>query len=163
MTEQIQINRKKIYLTIEKLKFDTEKGIEIKENQFTTFFKLQPVNEVNLGEQIKSDNGEVLIFDSVEQARNESIKILKRKIYPPSFLNPMDYRGEAIIEIMHKELKFDIGKSNSDEILESITGIMTNCTLASTSYPQNLPYSVRIFTNNSSRSFRISEIKQIRR
>src|SRR5690606_24999438 len=107
MTEQIQINRQTIYLTIENVKLETKNGIEEQENQFVGFFKLEPVTEISLGEQIKNPNGENLVFNSREQARNEISDILKRRIYPPSFLNPMDYTTNNLMEIMHKQLTFD--------------------------------------------------------
>lgn len=160
MTEQIQINRQIIYLTIDSVKLETEKGIEEQENQFVAFFKNEPVNEVSLGEQIKDENGENIVYPSREQARAEVIEILKRRVYPPSFLNPMDYRVHNLAEIMHKELTFDIGNPNTDEIQESIQGVMTNCTLASN--PPNLPASVRIMTNNGERRLSIIELKRIR-
>lgn len=161
MTEQIQINRQVIYLTIESVKLETENGIEEQENQFVGFFKLEPVTEVSLGEQVKNPNGENLVFNSREQARNEISDILKKRIYPPSFLNPMDYTTNNLMEIMHKQLTFDIGNFNSDEIQETIIGTMTNCTLASN--PPNLPATVRIMTNAGERRLSIAELKRIRR
>lgn len=163
MTEQIQINRRTIYLTIESVKLETEKGIVEQENQFVGFFKYEPVTEISLGEQLKTADGENIVFHSREQAKNEIQNILKRKIYPPSFLDPMEYTSENLAEIMFKELTFDIGDFNSDQIQENIIGTMTNCTLASSSYPANMPYSVKIMTNNGERSLRITELKRIRK
>ncbi|MFD2915317.1 hypothetical protein [Psychroserpens luteus] len=163
MTEQIQINRQTIYLTIENVTLDTESGIAEQENQFVGFFKYEPVTEISFGEQVKDANGENVVFHSIEQARNQISDMLKRIIYPPSFLNPMDYTADNLAEIMQKELTFNIGDFNSDEIQESITGTMTNCTLASASNPPNMPYSVRIMTNNGERRLRISDIISITR
>jgi len=163
MTEQIQINRQAIYLTIENVKLETENGIEEQENQFIGFFKYKPVTEISFGEQIRDANGENVVFHSIEQARHEISEMLKRTVYPPSFLNPMDYTTDNLAEIMHKELTFDIGNFNSNEIQESITGTMTNCTLASASNPLNMPYSVRIMTNNGERRLRITNIISISR
>lgn len=163
MTEQILINRQTIYLTIESVNLETEKGITEQENQFVVFFKYEPVTEISFGELLKDSNGVNIVFHSKEQAKNEISNILKRKIYPPSFLNPMEYTAENLAEIMHKELTFDIEDSNSGEIKETIIGTMTNCTLASSSYPANMPYSVRINTKNGERSLRITELKGIRR
>lgn len=161
MTEQIQINRQTIYLTIENVKLETENGIVEQENQLVGFFKYEPVTEISLGEQIKNTNGENVVFHSREQARNEIVEMLKRKVYPPSFLNPMGYIVDNLAEIMHKELTFDIGNFNSDEIQESIQGTMSNCTLASN--PPNLPATVRIMTNTGERRLSIAELKRIRR
>lgn len=163
MTEQIQINRQEIYLTIESVNLETKNGIEQQENQFVGFFKLEPVTEISFGEQVKNANGENVVFHSREQARNQISEMLKRIIYPPSFLNPMEYTGDNLAEIMHKELTFNIGDFNSNEIQESITGTMTNCTLASASNPPNMPYSVRIMTNNGERILRITDIISISR
>jgi hypothetical protein len=163
MTEQIQINRQTIYLTIDNVRLKTDNGIEEQENRFVGYFKTDPPNEINIGEQIKNANGENVIFHSKEQARNEISEMLKRKIYPPSFLNPMDYTAENLAEIMHKELSFDIGDFDSNEIQENVQGKMTNCTLASASYPSNMPYSVRIMTNNGERRLRIEKLKRISR
>lgn len=163
MTEQIQINRQTIYLTIDNVRLETKNGIEEQENQFVGYFKTDPPNEINIGELIKNHNGETAIFHSIEQARNEISEMLKRKIYPPSFLNPMDYTVQNLAEIMHKELTFDIEDSNSDEIQENIPGIITNCTLASASNPPNMPFSIRIMTNNGERRLRIDKLKRIRR
>ncbi|NDV17685.1 hypothetical protein GO009_16830 [Muricauda sp. TY007] len=160
MTEQIQINRQTIYLTIESVKIETENGIQEQEHQFVGFFKNEPVTEISLGEQLKDENGGNLVFHSQEQARAEIIEILKRKVYPPSFLNPMDYTVDNLSEIMHKELTFDIGNFNSDDIQESVQGVLTNCTLASN--PPHLPASIRIMTNNGERRLSIVELKRIR-
>ena len=163
MTEQIQINRQTIYLTIESVKLETENGIVEQENQFVCFFKYEPVTEISFGEQIKNANGENVVFYSKEQAKNEVLDMLKKSVYPPTFLNPMDYTADNLMEIMHKELIFDIGNFSSDEIKESILGTMTKCTLASTSNPPNMPYSVRIMTNAGERRLRITDLKRIRR
>lgn len=161
MTEQIQINRQVIYLTIDSVKLETENGIEEQENQFVGFFKLEPVTGISFGEQIKNANGDNVVFHSREQAKNEISEMLKRDIYPPSLLNPMDYTKDNLSEIMHKELTFDIGNFNSDDIQESILGVMTNCTLAAN--PPNLPATVRIMTNTGERRLSIAELKRIRR
>ena len=163
MTEQIQINRQTIYLTIESVKLETENGIVEQENQFVGFFKYEPVTEISFGEQIKNTNGENVVFHSIEQAKKEISEMLKKNVYPPTFLNPMDYTADNLMEIMHKELTFDIGNFSSDEIKESIIGTMTNCTLATVSNPPNMPYSVRIMTNIGERRLRITELKRIRR
>ncbi|MGX1927760.1 hypothetical protein [Flagellimonas sp. 2504JD4-2] len=160
MAEEIEINRQTVYLTIDNVRVETENGIEEQENQFVAFFKYEPATAISLGEQLKDANGENLIYPSREQARTEVIDILKRRVYPPSFFNPMDYTLDNLAEIMHKELTFDIGNFNSDEVQERIQGVMTNCTLASN--PPNLPASVRIMTNNGERRFSIVELKRIR-
>lgn len=74
----------------------------------------------------------------------------------------MEYTVENLPEIMHKELWFDVGDSDSDEIKESFQGKITNCTLASASMPPNMPYSVRIITDRGERSFHIEKLKRIR-
>ena len=163
MTEQIQINRQTIYLTIESVKLETENGIIEQENQFVGFFKYEPVTKISFGEQIKNANGENVVFHSIEQAKNEISVMLKKSVYPPTFLNPMNYTANNLMEIMHKELIFDIGDFSSDQIKESILGTITNCTLASASNPPNMPYAVRIMTNIGERRLRITELKRIRR
>lgn len=163
MTEQILINRQQIYLTIDNVKLKTDNGLEEQENQFIGYFKNDPPNEISFGEQIKNTKGENVIFHSVDQARNEISEMLKRKIYPPSFFNPMEYTAENLPEIMHKELWFGVGDFDSDEIKESFQGKIINCNLASASVPSNMPYSVRLITDRGERSLRIEKLKRIRR
>lgn len=161
MTEQIQINRQTIYLTIENVRIETKNGIEEQKNQFVGFFKYNPPTSIIFGEQIKNADGENVIFNSSELAKNTIINQLEKTVYPPSFLKPMSYTKKNLPEIMYKELIFDIGNFSTDEINETIVGKITNCTMASNSSIS--PVSVRIMTNKGERRLSISEIKNIRR
>lgn len=140
-TERIQINRNKIYLTIENLTKESVNGIVKIENQFVAFWNKDKPTSLNLGKQIKNLHGEKLVFCHVDQAKYKSIEILKNKIYPLDYLPPLKYTSENICEIMHKELVFEIEPNN-----EIIKGKIVEC------FPEpnsgSSPYNVWIKTGN---------------
>lgn len=77
------------------------------------------------------------------------------------FKHPLSYLKEDIGEIMNIPIILDIGSSNSDEITETIQGIIFHCSLAGNS--PNQPVSVKIELNNGEiRSLSMFEIKRIR-
>jgi len=125
MHEKLLINRNTKYLTIDNVRIKTRSGIEERSNQFVAFVKDTAPTEVNLGEQVKTDDGQNAIFTSFEEARNSAILSLERSTYPPDFFHPLIYSKDNISEIMHKYLAFDI-VNNGDEI-ETVFGIMTKC------------------------------------
>lgn len=162
MTEKIEINRKTIYLTIDNVRFESENGIEEQDNQFVAFIKNTPPTEIFFGELLKDENDETIIYESYDDARKNIINRFAKEIYPPNFLNPLEYNKENLSEIMHKILVYDLGKSNSDNIDESIEGVMTECSLAA-NHPY-LPSSATIVDiKNAKKTISFFEIKGIRK
>lgn len=160
-TIQININRIPYWLTFDRIKIETDKGIEEIENKIICFYKSTPPNDINYGTQLKNADNIGIVFESTQNAREHAINFLESIVYPPNFIHPLHYKKENLSEIMHKSLIFDIGLQNSDEITESLEGIMTNCTLASN--PPYLPGTARIETNQGqTRTFNFFEIKRIR-
>jgi hypothetical protein len=162
MTERILINRNELYLTIDNVRIETEKGIEEKNNQFIAFFKDTPPNELNYGEQLKDKNGRNIVFPSFESAKDYAFSLLKKIVYPPNFLHPLRYKKEDLDEILHKRLIFDIGSNNNENISETIEGVMVSCSLAAN--PPYLP-GIATITKNDGQEKKLTffEIKQIRK
>ena len=161
MTEKILINRNEIYLTIDNVRFETEKGIVEKNDQFIAFYKNSPPNEIIFGEQFKDKNGKNVVFPSIEIAREYALATLKKAIYPPDYLHPLHYKKENLDEIMNKKLKFDIGSANNEIVNDTIEGVLTFCTLAAN--PPHLPATATIITaEGQEKKFNFFEIKSIR-
>jgi len=127
MHEQILINRIPKYLTIDNVRIETDNGIEEMGNQFVAFVKDAAPTEVIFGEQVKNSEGHNAVFPSPEEAREFVIKSLKRTIYPPDFLYPMEYTKKNLSEIMYKRLAFDINEKGGENVEETIVGVMTEC------------------------------------
>jgi hypothetical protein len=162
MKERLEINRQIIYLTIDNVRIDTENGIEEKDNQFVAFIKNEQPNDLNLEEQVKNNKGENIVFPSIDYARGFVVEKLKKTIYPPDFLHPLHYKKENLDELMHKELVYDIGKPNSDDIQDTIQGMMVECTLAAN--PPHLPGNATILlSGGSKRNLTFFDIKRIRK
>ena len=160
-TIQVIINRNPYWLTFDRIKIETNNGIEEIENQIICFYKSSAPNDINYGALLKDGNNIGIVFETTELARENAINFLERIVYPPTFINPLNYKKENLAEIMHKNLIFDIGLLNSDEITESLEGIMTNCTLAAN--PPHLPGTARIKTlHGQTRTFNFFEIKRVR-
>ncbi len=161
-TERIIVNRNYIWLTFDNLRRETENGIEESENEIVCYYKLEEPNEINYGMQLVDSNDVRLIYNSVEHAKQEVTAFLINDVYPPNYLNPLEYTKENLSEIMDKILIFDIGNQNSDDIQESLVGAMTNCTLASN--PPHLPGTARVtLLDGSERRLDFFQIKHIRR
>ena len=146
MTEKIVINRQVVYLTIDRLRFENEDGVNEQENQFVAFIKNTPPNDIIVGEQIKNNDGENTIYESFEKAKESIIIRLKKEIYPPNFLHPLNYTKENLSEIMFKELIYKLGTPNNNSVEETIIGVMTTCSLASN--PPYLPATATIECND---------------
>ena len=161
--ERIIINRNNIWLTFDNLRIENENGIEEFEEQIICFYKLTEPDGVIYGQQLTDSNNERLIYNSIEQARQEVSSFLKNDIYPPNYIHPLEYTKENISEIMNKILIFDVGTQNSEKIQESIVGAMTNCTLASN--PPHLPGTARItlLDGRTQKRFDFFQIKRVRR
>nr|WP_315207457.1 hypothetical protein [uncultured Flavobacterium sp.] len=76
------------------------------------------------------------------------------------FKNPLDYKQDDINEVMNIPIKIDIGKWESNDITETVEGIITNCTLAS-NHP-HLPASFRVQTEKGEKILSIIEMKRFR-
>jgi len=155
MTTEIIINRNNFYLTIDNLFNATNNGYIEHDNKFVAFVKTEPANAIVLGEQVKSEDGNNLVFNSVDEAKAYVLDKLSKTIYPPNFLHP-------ISEIKHKRLVFDIGEAHGEGIRETVTGEIIECTLASNS--PFLPVIAKILTDDRTvKRFSFMEIKRIRR
>lgn len=162
MTTQITVNRNIFYLTTDNIRIETNNGFFVHEDKFVAFLKNTPANAIVLGEQIKSDDGENMVFSSTQQAKDYVVEKLEKSTYPPDFFHPLQYTKENLSEIMHKQLIFDIGQAQSEDIEESIRGKMVECSLASN--PPFLPGKATIITTNGiTKKLTFFEIKRIRR
>ncbi|MDD7887963.1 hypothetical protein [Flavivirga sp. 57AJ16] len=161
-TERITINRNHVWLSFDNVRIETENGIEEKEDQIVCYYKLTEPNEINYGTQLVDSNDVRLLYSSIDHAKQEVIAFLINDVYPPNYIHPLEYTKENLPEIMNKTLIFDVGTQNSDEIQESLVGVMTNCTLASN--PPHLPGTARItLLDETERRFNFFQIKRIRR
>jgi hypothetical protein len=160
--ERIIVNRNYIWLTFDNLRKESANGIEELENEIVCYYKLEEPNGINYGMQLVTSSGVRLIYNSVEHAKQEVTAFLLKDVYPPNYLNPLEYTEENLSEIMDKILIFDIGNQNSDDIQESLVGAMTNCTLASN--PPHLLGTARVtLLDGSKKVLDFFQIKQIRR
>ncbi|MCM0665104.1 hypothetical protein [Flavobacterium tyrosinilyticum] len=158
---QVIINRIPYWLTFEAINVETEKGIEEVPNKIICYYSSTQPNQINYGTTLKDENNISLTFETIQIARETTIDYLERIVYPPTFIHPLEYKKEDLPEIMHKPLTFDIGSVNSDIIKESLSGIMTQCSLAA-NYP-HLPGTATIQTTTGQiRSFNFFEIKRVR-
>jgi hypothetical protein len=162
ITTEITVNRNIFYLTTDNFRIETTNGYFEHEDKFVAFWKKTPADAIVLGEQIKSENGENIVFSSTQEAKDYIIEKLEKRIYPPDFFQPLHYTKENLSEIMYKQLIFDIGQAQSEDIEESIRGKLIECTLASN--PPFLPGMGTIITANGiSKKLTFFEIKRIRR
>jgi hypothetical protein len=162
MTTEITVNRNIFYLTTDNFRIETANGYIEHEDKFVAFWKKTPADAIVLGEQIKSENAENIVFSSRQEAKDYAVEKLEKSIYPPDYYHPLDYTKENLSEIMHKQLIFDIGQAQIEDIKESIRGKMIDCTLASN--PPFLPGTATIITTNGiTKKLTFFEIKRIRR
>lgn len=162
ITTEITVNRNILYLTTDNLRIETTNGYLEHEDKFVAFWKKTPADAIILGEQIKSENGENIVFSSTQEAKDYIIEKLENSIYPPDFFQPLHYTKENLSEIMHKQLIFDVGQAQSEDILDSIKGKIVECSLASN--PPFLPGTATIITTNGiAKKLNFFEIKKIRR
>lgn len=160
--EQILINRNPIYLTTDNVRTNDGKQVIERDDLFTAFIREEEPNEIVLGEQVMDIDGNIKVFPSRQEAREYVIRELRRTIYPPDYLHPLHYNTNNLHEILHKQLIFDIGNPNSEDIEETIEGRIVHCKLAGNS--PNLPTSAVIRLNNGDeRELTFFDIKRIRR
>ena len=77
------------------------------------------------------------------------------------YKNPLEYTKEDIGEIMNIPIVIDIGNYNSDQVKETVEGVIINCTLAANS--PHLPASIKVeTTSGKTRNFSLFEIKRFR-
>ncbi|WP_343626582.1 hypothetical protein [Flavobacterium lindanitolerans] len=77
--EQHDIFGNNIWLVINSVKFETEKGIEEQLEQFICYYKYSLPNDINYGEIFKDKNNDRIVFSSIQDARNHAISFLSDK------------------------------------------------------------------------------------
>jgi len=162
MTTEITVNRNIFYLSIDNFRIETPNGYFEHEDKFVAFIKNTSANIVVVGEQIKSEDGKNIVFISRQEATDYVVDKLKKSTYPPDFLHPTQYTKENLSEIKDKQLIFDIGQAQNEDIEETVSGKIIEFTLASN--PPFLPVIAKIITTNGIiKRLSFLEIKRIRR
>jgi len=155
--EIVTINRNSIWLSYESVLERNNQDLLETTGYICYFNREKP--EFILGESIKNDDDSPRIFNSQQEAKEFAVALLKNKIYPPSFLDPLSYDAKNISEIMHKPVSIEIGLS-ADSIDKTIKGKIIRCT--STSNDLNALASILVeIENGDKETYSIFEVQSI--
>ena len=67
-TIELRINGKKIWLVIEPIRVNTEKGLEVVENEYICYFNFNKPDQIIYGELVKDENNQPKIFNNSKEA-----------------------------------------------------------------------------------------------
>jgi len=152
-TQKLIINRNEVWISIESIKIETEEGLQEQSYQFICYISYSEP-EGFLGQPILDDNKERKIFTSVEAAKEYTIHLQRKVLYPSNFDNPLEYNSTNVFEILYKPILIDLDDT-------TIEGTIIRCT--GTSNDHNSIGSVTVEKSNGKiSSYSIMEIKKFR-
>lgn len=136
---EIKVGENTIWLVVEPYRYGDQEGKNVE--NFICYFKLSPPNMFIYGELLKKEDGNPVIFDSVEKAIEYTSTFFNEKKF---YKHPLNYNKEELHKILNIPMRI---KYKEQEISKVVVGSIKDFSVAYN--PPNLPYKLHIETSEN--------------